>query len=149
VLLSTVTEPFHLLRSEGCLSAGWAHALLTTTTVGSFGDLGTFIPLFVAMGREGAGGVGVSARSIYVAPALFWAGLSNVATGWYWDLPLPVQPMKSICAVALVGELDRVQVSAAGVWMVRESHCAMPLPCLFVQREPLRPTCLTIVVARS
>jgi hypothetical protein len=90
-----------------------AHTV-TVDIVGSFGDLGTFIPLFVAMGR-GDG----SARSIHVAPALFWAGLSNVATGCYWDLPLPVQPMKTICAVALVGELDRVQVSTAGVWMVR------------------------------
>ena len=81
---------------------------------GSCGDLGTFIPLFVALGRE---------RAIYVAPALFWAGFSNVVTGYVWDLPLPVQPMKAIAAVALVGELDRLQVTAAGIWMVRIIHC--------------------------
>jgi Molybdate transporter of MFS superfamily len=80
---------------------------------GSCGDLGTFIPLFVAMGRG-------DQRSIHVAPALFFAGMSNAVTGYVWDLPLPVQPMKTICAVALVGELDQIQVTTAGVWMVRD-----------------------------
>lgn len=64
----------------------------------------------MALGRE---------RSIYVAPALFLAGFSNLVTGYVWDLPLPVQPMKAIAAVALVGELDRLQVTTAGIWMVR------------------------------
>ena len=75
---------------------------------GSAGDLGTFIPLFVALGRE---------RSIYVAPALFWAGLSNILTGFLWDVPMPVQPMKTIAALAIAQGLNRSQVIAAGMWM--------------------------------
>jgi len=59
---------------------------------GSLGDLGTFIPLTVALARE---------RKIALAPALFWAGVSNVVTGYMWDVPMCVQPMKSIAAVAL------------------------------------------------
>ncbi|KAL3807433.1 hypothetical protein ACHAXA_003962 [Cyclostephanos tholiformis] len=59
---------------------------------GSLGDLGTFIPLTVALARE---------RKIVLAPALFWAGASNVITGYIWDVPMCVQPMKSIAAVAL------------------------------------------------
>ena len=51
------------------------------------------------------------------APALFFAGLSNVVTGFLWDLPVPVQPMKSIAAVALVGAISREQVTSAGIWM--------------------------------
>ena len=75
---------------------------------GSFGDLGTFIPLLVALGQN---------RSIHVVPSLFAAGLANAVTGWVWDVPMPVQPMKSIAAVALVDQLSRSQVTAAGVWM--------------------------------
>eukprot|EP00569_Conticribra_weissflogii_P003794 CAMPEP_0171333008 /NCGR_PEP_ID=MMETSP0878-20121228/3751_1 /TAXON_ID=67004 /ORGANISM="Thalassiosira weissflogii, Strain CCMP1336" /LENGTH=192 /DNA_ID=CAMNT_0011833887 /DNA_START=61 /DNA_END=636 /DNA_ORIENTATION=- len=59
---------------------------------GSLGDLGTFIPLTVALARE---------RKIALAPALFWAGVSNFVTGMMWDVPMCVQPMKSISAVAL------------------------------------------------
>lgn len=59
---------------------------------GSLGDLGTFIPLTVALARQ---------RKIALAPALFWAGVCNVITGYIWDVPMCVQPMKSIAAVAL------------------------------------------------
>eukprot|EP00573_Skeletonema_grethae_P006120 CAMPEP_0201704444 /NCGR_PEP_ID=MMETSP0578-20130828/42781_1 /ASSEMBLY_ACC=CAM_ASM_000663 /TAXON_ID=267565 /ORGANISM="Skeletonema grethea, Strain CCMP 1804" /LENGTH=119 /DNA_ID=CAMNT_0048192475 /DNA_START=165 /DNA_END=521 /DNA_ORIENTATION=+ len=50
---------------------------------GSLGDLGTFIPLTVALARE---------RKIALAPALFWAGVSNIVTGYAWDVPMCVQP---------------------------------------------------------
>jgi len=84
---------------------------------GSLGDLGTFIPLTVALARE---------RKIALAPALFWAGVSNVVTGYAWDVPMCVQPMKSIAAVALtdvgVGSataastgLDAQSVTTAGI----------------------------------
>jgi xanthine/uracil/vitamin C permease (AzgA family) len=75
---------------------------------GSLGDLGTFIPLYVALCRKG---------SLYPTAALFFAGLSNVLTGIVWDLPMPVQPMKAIAAVALVEGLSQEQVTTAGVWM--------------------------------
>lgn len=51
------------------------------------------------------------------SPALFFAGLCNVITGLVWDLPIPVQPMKSIAAVALVQALNPAQVTTAGIWM--------------------------------
>jgi hypothetical protein len=89
------------------LLALWSQLTLSEIS-GSLGDLGTFIPLYVALCRQG---------SLYASPALFFAGLSNVVTGFMWDLPMPVQPMKSIAAVALVEVLSREQVSAAGVWM--------------------------------
>lgn len=83
---------------------------------GSLGDLGTFIPLTVALARE---------RKIALAPALFWAGASNVVTGYAWDVPMCVQPMKSIAAVALTdvaaagttagSGLDAPSVTAAGI----------------------------------
>mmetsp|Transcript_7146 Transcript_7146/g.10501 ORF Transcript_7146/g.10501 Transcript_7146/m.10501 type:complete len:645 (+) Transcript_7146:167-2101(+) len=80
---------------------------------GSLGDLGTFIPLTVALARE---------RKIALAPALFWAGVSNIITGYTWDVPMCVQPMKSISAVALTDTngsgnvgLDAQSVTTAGI----------------------------------
>ena len=40
-----------------------------------------------------------------------------MVTGFQWDLPMPIQPMKSIAALALVDALTRQQVSTAGIWM--------------------------------
>jgi Molybdate transporter of MFS superfamily len=75
---------------------------------GSVGDLGTFIPLVIALSRQDA---------IALTPVLFWAGFANVVTGFVWDVPMCVQPMKSIAAVAISQDLTQTQVSAAGVWM--------------------------------
>ena len=73
---------------------------------GSLGDLGILIPLTVGMAHQG---------SVHLVPALFFAGLWNVLTGFLWDVPMCVQPMKTIAAVALADGLTRVQVSLAGM----------------------------------
>jgi MFS superfamily sulfate permease-like transporter len=73
---------------------------------GSLGDLGTLIPLLVGMAHQG---------SVHFVPALFFAGLFNVLTGLLWDVPMCVQPMKTIAAVALADGLTQVQVSIAGM----------------------------------
>lgn len=75
---------------------------------GSLGDLGTLLPLTVALSSQ---------RSISLAPALFFAGLANVITGLVWDIPMCVQPMKSIAAVALSEGWEAGRVTAAGIWM--------------------------------
>jgi hypothetical protein len=75
---------------------------------GSCGDFGTLVPLLVAMARQ---------RSIYLAPTLFGTGLVHVVTGCLWDIPMPLQPMKSIAAVAIAEGLTRTQVTTAGMWM--------------------------------
>ncbi|CAB9510868.1 Molybdate transporter [Seminavis robusta] len=76
---------------------------------GSVGDLGTFIPLAVALARQNA---------IALAPTLFWAGFANVMTGCAWDVPMGVQPMKAIAATAIAHELtNKTQVTIAGIFM--------------------------------
>jgi hypothetical protein len=75
---------------------------------GACGDFGTLIPLLVAMAR---------ARTIYLAPTLFLSGVVHIATGLYWDIPMPLQPMKAIASLAIAQELTRVQVTTAGVGM--------------------------------
>ena len=87
--------------------AFWRKLTLSEVS-GSCGDFGTLIPLLVAMSRQ---------RSIYLAPTLFSTGLVHVITGLYWDIPMPLQPMKSIAAVAIAEGLSRSQVTTAGIWM--------------------------------
>ncbi|KAL1528867.1 hypothetical protein AB1Y20_010190 [Prymnesium parvum] len=73
---------------------------------GSLGDVGTLIPLMLPLAQQG---------SIHFVPALFFSGLANAASGLLWDLPICVQPMKTIAAVALTEGLTAVQVSLAGL----------------------------------
>src|SRR5574341_1464426 len=59
---------------------------------GSLGDMGTFLPLLVGMAAQ---------NGLDFASALFFAGLFNVITGLTFRIPMAVQPMKAIAAVAL------------------------------------------------
>ncbi len=73
---------------------------------GSLGDLGTFIPLLVGM---------VNRCGLQLGPALFFAGLMNVITGFAFGIPMPVQPMKAIATVAIAESLSESQIVAAGI----------------------------------
>lgn len=72
---------------------------------GSLGDLGTFLPLLVGMATE---------NGLSFASALFFAGLFNVVTGLVYSIPMAVQPMKAIAAVALTEKLSLPEILAAG-----------------------------------
>ncbi|KAL3921512.1 MAG: hypothetical protein SGILL_002710 [Bacillariaceae sp.] len=82
-----------------------ASSLLSEVS-GACGDFGTLIPLLVAMARG---------RTIYLAPTLFLSGVVHILTGLYWDIPMPLQPMKAIASLAIAQELSRIQVTTAGV----------------------------------
>jgi MFS superfamily sulfate permease-like transporter len=73
---------------------------------GACGDLGTFIPHVIgAMTVAGLAPVGV----------LFGFAAFLIATGLFYGLPLPVQPMKAVSAVILTGGLRPGEVAAAGI----------------------------------
>jgi MFS superfamily sulfate permease-like transporter len=72
---------------------------------GSLGDLGTFLPLLVGM---------AATNGLDFATALFFAGLFNIVTGLTFSIPMAVQPMKAIAAVALTEGLTAPQIVAAG-----------------------------------
>lgn len=72
---------------------------------GSLGDLGTFLPLLVGM---------AATNGLDFATALFFAGLFNVVTGLTFSIPMAVQPMKAIAAVALTEGLTAPEIVAAG-----------------------------------
>jgi MFS superfamily sulfate permease-like transporter len=82
------------------------HARLNLHEIGgSLGDLGTFLPLLVGMAAE---------NGLDFAAALFFAGLFNIITGLAFSIPMAVQPMKAIAAVALTEGLTVPQILAAG-----------------------------------
>ncbi|MGA2262914.1 MAG: putative sulfate/molybdate transporter, partial [Acidobacteriota bacterium] len=74
---------------------------------GSLGDLGTFIPLLVGMSIT---------NGLDFTSALFFAGLFNLITGFVFSIPMAVQPMKAIAAVAISEHLPLGQILAAGIW---------------------------------
>ncbi|MCC6581728.1 MAG: putative sulfate/molybdate transporter [Phycisphaeraceae bacterium] len=73
---------------------------------GSLGDLGTFLPLSVALALT----CGMDLGLIFI-----FAGLMNIATGIAFRQPIPVQPMKAIAAVAIAEGLTAGSVAAAGM----------------------------------
>ena len=73
---------------------------------GACGDLGTFIPHVIgAMTVAGLAPTGV----------LFGFAAFLIATGLFYGLPLPVQPMKAVSAVILTGGLSPGEVAASGI----------------------------------
>ncbi len=75
-------------------------------TSGALGDLGMFIPLLTGM---------VSLCGLQLGPALIGAGLANLSTGLIFRIPLAVQPMKAIAAVAISESLTESDILAAGI----------------------------------
>ncbi len=75
---------------------------------GSLGDLGTFLPII--LGLAFITGLSFSAM-------LFWAGAFNLLTGLIFTIPMPVQPMKAIAAVAISEGMTANEVYASGLIM--------------------------------
>jgi MFS superfamily sulfate permease-like transporter len=73
---------------------------------GSLGDLGTFLPIFLALS---------SAHSIAPAATLVFSGGANIASGLLFGLPIPIQPMKAIAAACLESHCGVQTTVAAGL----------------------------------
>jgi MFS superfamily sulfate permease-like transporter len=85
----------------------WVPRLNRQEISGSLGDLGTFIPLLVGMSIT---------NGLDFGTALFFAGLFNIITGLTFSIPMAVQPMKAIAAIAISEHLPLGQILAAGIW---------------------------------
>jgi hypothetical protein len=75
---------------------------------GSLGDLGTFLPILISLSTH---------NQISLSTTLIFTGIYNILTGLFFGIPLPVQPMKAIAAVALVRDLSAGSVAAAGIFV--------------------------------
>ncbi|KAL2045251.1 hypothetical protein N7G274_002334 [Stereocaulon virgatum] len=75
---------------------------------GSFGDLGTLLPILIAL---------TVSNTISLSSTLIFSGLANIYTGLLFGIPLPVQPMKAVAAVALAQDFKREEIASAGLFV--------------------------------
>jgi len=75
---------------------------------GAVGDYGTLFPIVI--------GVSIITE-IQLAPVLFFFAIFYLLSGIYYRLPVPVEPMKAIGAVAIAGGLTAGEIRAAGIIM--------------------------------
>ncbi|KAL9003243.1 MAG: hypothetical protein Q9188_003883 [Gyalolechia gomerana] len=76
---------------------------------GAFGDIGTFLPIIIAYVANR------SKPAIDLCSTLVFTGLFNIFTGLFFGVPLPVQPMKAIAAVALSRAFNKEEVAVSGL----------------------------------
>lgn len=79
-----------------------------TEISGSLGDLGTFLPIAIALSING---------TISLSSTLVFSGIANILTGLFFGIPLPVQPMKAIAAVAIANAFTSGEIAAAGIFV--------------------------------
>ncbi|KAE8375517.1 hypothetical protein BDV26DRAFT_267785 [Aspergillus bertholletiae] len=75
---------------------------------GSLGDLGTFLPIAIALAIN---------DTVSLSSTLIFSGLFNILTGLFFGIPLPVQPMKAIAAVAIARSFNNGTIAAAGIFV--------------------------------
>jgi SulP family sulfate permease len=75
---------------------------------GALGDLGTLLPLMVALILIN----GLNATLVLVA-----VGLLYILSGLYFRIPMPVQPLKAVAAIAIALGLPASVIGAAGLIM--------------------------------
>lgn len=74
---------------------------------GAMGDLGTYIPIVLSLALS---------RDLDLGTTLVFTGVYNFVTGLVYGVPMPVQPMKTIAAVALSDPSFGVpEMMAAGI----------------------------------
>ncbi|RRT69613.1 hypothetical protein B296_00037223 [Ensete ventricosum] len=74
---------------------------------GALGDLGTYIPIIMALAL---------AKDLDLGTTLVFTGVYNIITGVIYGVPMPVQPMKSIAAVAIsTSSFGVPEIMAAGM----------------------------------
>ncbi len=75
---------------------------------GSLGDLGTLLPIVVAMILINK----LSPTTVFLSFGLFY-----LLTGFYYRLPVPVQPLKAVGAIAIAypGQITESVIGAAGI----------------------------------
>lgn len=73
---------------------------------GAFGDIGTDLPLLVAM---------LAVTGLAAGPVFFGFGLALIISGWIYRLPMPVQPLKAMAVVVIAGQATGPQLQLAGL----------------------------------
>lgn len=75
---------------------------------GSLGDLGTLLPLLIPL---------VVINGINATVALLLIGLFYIGAGLYYKIPVPVQPLKAVAAIAIAGGFSAASIAMSGLIM--------------------------------
>jgi SulP family sulfate permease len=75
---------------------------------GGFGDIGVLFPIAIALITLN----GLNPTAVFLA-----AGLTYILTAWYFQVPMSVQPLKAVAAIALATSLPPSAVASAGLLM--------------------------------
>lgn len=75
---------------------------------GAFGDIGVLFPIAIAL---------ISLNGLNPTAVFLAAGLTYILAGWYFQIPMPVQPFKAVAAIALATGLAPSAIASAGLLM--------------------------------
>jgi len=75
---------------------------------GALGDLGTLLPITIAL---------ITLNHMNATSVLLIFGLAYITAGFFYRLPVPVQPLKAVAAIAIAGGLSPNVISASGLIM--------------------------------
>lgn len=73
---------------------------------GAFGDIGNFLAYSIPLSKKGL---------LSFPSALLYSGLFHILTGWYFNIPLPIQPQSTLSSIAITTDnLTSSQFSISG-----------------------------------
>lgn len=75
---------------------------------GALGDLGTLLPLTIAL---------ITLNHVSATSTFAVVGIAYIMSGLYYGLPIPVQPLKAVAAIATASGLSASVISASGLVM--------------------------------
>ena len=75
---------------------------------GAFADLGVLIPIEAAL---------IAVNGINPTSTLLGVGVAYIAAGWYFRLPMPVQPLKAFSVIAIAQALSPSVIAAGALLM--------------------------------
>ncbi len=75
---------------------------------GAFGDLGTLLPLLAAL---------ILVNNVSSTSAFLVVGLAYIFSGLYYRIPMSVQPLKAVSAIAIATGLSASVIAASGLLM--------------------------------
>ncbi|KAJ3306696.1 hypothetical protein HDV03_004327 [Kappamyces sp. JEL0829] len=100
----------HYLNNPSCSSKMPFQNIFQVETIaeisGAFGDMGTLLPILVSLSVT---------NQVNLTASLVFGGLFNIISGLYFGIPMCVQPMKSIAAIALLSNMNGPSIAAAGL----------------------------------
>jgi SulP family sulfate permease len=85
-----------------------AWPLTRLDVAGAFGDIGVLFPIAIAL---------ITLNHLNPTTVFLAAGLTYCLAGWYFQIPISVQPLKAVAAIALATGLPPSSIASAGLLM--------------------------------